>query len=475
VLLTIAVLALPVSAAPPGAVGINRQAIVNVTLTATLLPEVTVLPTQQEVRTVETLVITPSVTTVPTTAPAAGTMGGAAAPLNPSVVAVMTPTSAPTPAAAGLAGNGSGIATSAISGQVNNAGIAGEVKQNAGRITTPVGQEIPGTDHSVPLPGQSTGSGLPGGIDVGKALPSGEDRATGLGSGVLGGGTDYLGQGTPFDTNPLSNPMDSFMNQYGANLDPLAAEGLGRTGFSPADSGDSSQSGASTQDKTVAPANDDSSQSGGSTQDKTVALANDDGSTVMLCAGDYVGVDNSKKDECVVIEFSSSGGFKSSEDAKMANEWLQNWVDFNAKNPVPAGTHDQQYEGEGGYVGGGSSANDIMVGAGGKSLGKGPSTGQETPGLGKDTGGNIPALYQSIASYVAKGGKLHGVKGGFDPGSSGLGGDIGGASENSVNSLKKALNTQRFIIDPDTMTGDEVPWWMQRVVSPTTQAATTAT
>ena len=80
------------------------------------------------------------------------------------------------------------------------------------------------------------GIGLPGGRDLSKEFPSGEKQWNDRIKGSLGGGSDYLGEGTPFDDKPGSNPVDDFLDQHGGNIpDPLAAHGKNRSGFSPAE------------------------------------------------------------------------------------------------------------------------------------------------------------------------------------------------------------------------------------------------
>ena len=314
---------------------------------------------------------------------------------------------------------------------------------------TTTGTKIPWTGQDLSKDA-NPGYGLPGGKDISKELPSGEDRLKGRGNGVLGAGSDYLGQGTPFDKNPNSNSMDDFLNQHGGNIpDPLEAYGKSRSGISPADPGSSS-----------------SGEHAGNDQPATATT--EAGSTI-ICGSDYIGVENmgKNKDECYVIEFDSSGGFKTEADRKNAVDLILKWM------PKEKGTSsgDQQYEGEGGYVGGGgSSPNDILVGSTGRIKGTGIGRDPGDAGLGKDTGGKTPVLLEAIGKYVAQGGKVHGASGGYKPGDSGQGNDIAGTSENRVSGLKNAINAKRFIFDPDTMTGEEVPWWMEKVVSPNTMS-----
>ena len=92
-------------------------------------------------------------------------------------------------------------------------------------------------------------------------------------------------------------------------------------------------------------------------------------------------------------------------------------------------------------------------------------------GLGQDTGGRMPARFEAIGKYVAQGGKVRGGKAGYQSGDSGLGQDVGGAAESRISGLKKAIDAQRFIIDPNAPNPDQIPWWMREKVSPMGQAS----
>ena len=290
------------------------------------------------------------------------------------------------------------------------------------------------------------GFGLPGGKNINKEFPSAEQQWNDRIHGALGGGSDYLSDGTPFDDKPGSSPLDDFLGQYGANIpDPLAGQGNGRAGYSPA------------QD---APIQDSSNGSSVTVGEITF------GSSYIICASDFVSPKDSgaKTDECIEVQYDRDDGFKTDTDRKMAVDFWLKWG--------PKGTNDQQYEGEGGYTGGsGHSINDLYIGSVGRMTGKvvgGTDMGEA--GLGKDTGSKLPANLEAIGNYVSRGGKAHG-KGGFQNDNSGLGQDIGGAAENTVSRLKKAIDAQRFVVDPDARSGEEIPWWMREKVSPLWQAS----
>jgi hypothetical protein len=195
--------------------------------------------------------------------------------------------------------------------------------------------------------------------------------------------------------------------------------------------------------------------------------APDQGSTSIYCASDYIGAEDLGKagDVCVIIEYDGQGGFKTETDRKMAIDFEREWV--------PKGSNGQQYEGEGGYTGGGGhSANDLNVGSNGRMTGK--VVGGRDPGaagLGQDTGGRMPARFEAIGKYVSQGGKAHGGKAGYQGGDSGLGQDVGGAAEKRISGLKKATDARRFIIDPNAPNPEEIPWWLEEKVSPMCQAS----
>ncbi|MHB8898829.1 MAG: hypothetical protein ACYC6Y_08800 [Thermoguttaceae bacterium] len=288
------------------------------------------------------------------------------------------------------------------------------------------------------------GHGLPGGHDLSKDFPSAEQRWNNRFKGPLGGGTDYLGQGTPFDKKPGSSPMDDFLGQHGANLpDPLAASGTGRTGASPAQDGEGT----------------------GSVTWGEITV--DHGTTSVICASDYMSAADlgSAGDECAVVQLDGQGDFKTEADRQIANDFLSKWV--------PGGSNGQQYEGEGGYNGGGGhSANDLTFRPAGPLGGR--KVGGRDPGdagLGQDSGERLPAQMEAINKYLAQGGKIRGAKAGFQGTDSGLGQDVGGAAAGRVSALKNALDAQRFVADPNARPADEMPWWIQEKVAPATQAA----
>ena len=319
---------------------------------------------------------------------------------------------------------------------INTAGLLRERFQE-----TTTGTKDPRTGQDLSK-NANPGSGLPGGKDLSKEFPSGEKRWNDRLKGSLGGGSDCVGDGTPFDDKPGSNRVDDFLSRHGGNIpDPLAGQGKGRSGFSPAD--DAPGSGSVTVGQ----------------------ITMED--TRIICASDYVSPKDSgaKRDECIAVEYDRDGGFKTDVDRKMLIDFWRKWM--------PKGSSDQQYEGEGGYTGGGRSANDLYVGSAGRMTGKVP--GGHDAGeaeLGKDTGGRMPALVEAIGKYVAQGGRVHGGKAGYQGSDSGHGQDIGGAAEKRISGLKKATDAQRFSIDPNAPNPEEIPWWLREKVSPMGQAST---
>jgi hypothetical protein len=328
------------------------------------------------------------------------------------------------------------------------------VKLNLNQETT-TGIKDPRTGQDLSK-NANPGYGLPGGKDISKEFPSAEQQWNDRLKGTLAGGSDYIGNGTPFDDKPGSDPMGDFLGQHGGNLpDPLAGYGQGRSGFSPADA-----------DPAQAPVQDPPGQDhpgGPSATGGEVTL----GSSYIICASDFVSPKDSgaKKDECIEVQYDRDDGFKTEADRKMLVDFWLKWV--------PKGNNDQQYEGEGGYTGGGGhSANDLYIGSNGRMTGKvvgGYDPGEA--GVGKDTGGRLPAQFEAIGKYVSRGGKVHG-KAGFQSGDSDLGQDIGGAAENNISGLKKAIDAQRFIIDPNAPNSEEIPWWLRDRVSPMDKAST---
>ena len=239
-----------------------------------------------------------------------------------------------------------------------------------------------------------------------------------------------MSDGTPFDDKPGSDPADDFLKQHGGNFgDPLAGSGSGRAGFSPANDGavngsNSVGQGPSDQQGTA-------DQSGGST---ATGEGNGLGGTRIYCGSDYAGTENlgKKGDDCVAIEYDGEGNYKTQEDEKMHREFMFNWMptaeDWN---------ESQQYEGEGGYTGGGGrGANNLNFGSARRMAGKVVgSSDQDAAGLGHDTGGRKPARFEAIEKFVARGGKVRG-KAGYQGGDSGLGQDVGGAAGQRISELK---------------------------------------
>jgi hypothetical protein len=327
--------------------------------------------------------------------------------------------------------------------------VAGKLNLNQ-ETTTGINDPRTGQDLSKDA---NPGFGLPGGKDISKEFPSAEQQWNDRLKGTFAGGSDYLGDGTPFDDKPGSNPMDDFLGQHGGNIpDPLAAYGSGRSGFSPANDAP-----ADADPDYEAPTVD--SSGGTSATNEEITLHS------MLCGSDIIGKENIGKagDDCIVIEIDGKGNF----DTKMVNDFLDVW------EPKPKDSGDQQYEGEGGYTGGsGHSVNDLYIGSIGRMTGK--VVGGYDPGevgVGKDTGGRLPAQFEAIGKYVSRGGKVHG-KAGYQSGDSGHGQDIGGAAENNISGLKKAIDAQRFIIDPNARSDEEIPWWLREKVSPQDKAST---
>ncbi len=306
--------------------------------------------------------------------------------------------------------------------------IKGEIYETRTGIENPVTGEVIS-------PGE--GNMLPGGLTMPGAEDRWNDRPGGAG-GVLGGGKDWTGEGTPFNDNPLGNPMDDFLNGHGGNLpDPMDAFGRGRPVISSAEGGD---------------------QSGGDY-------------SYLICGSDFLAVENQKsgKDECIIIEV--VGGEITQESWSDFKELSEVWDD-SGDGKGGSGTQGQQYEGEGGYTGGtGGSANDLTFGGARRGMGGIGSGGAGTDedGLAYDTGGKVPVVLQKVGEYIARGGKLRG-KGGYQPGDSGLGQDSGSAT-NRIAGLKKALDAQRFVIDADATSAERVPWWLEKKVSPGELAA----
>ena len=143
--------------------------------------------------------------------------------------------------------------------------------------------------------------------------------------------------------------------------------------------------------------------------------------TSNLVASDYIPVADLGKagDNCVVINYDGDDGFKTESDRKTAVDFWNEWV--------PKGSNGQQYEGEGGYTGGGGrGANDLNFGSARRMAGK--VVGSRDPGgagLGQDTGGRMPARFEAIEKFVARGGKVR-AKAGYQGSDSGLGQDVGG-------------------------------------------------
>jgi hypothetical protein len=454
-LLFIAALVIPVS----GATGRTTQVyvqppVVNVSPQATLVVQpatehvvvVTTTPVPQRITVVTTVPTTVPVVNVPRVVPGVTTATTRPTP-EPTVFVLRTDTTRITTTA------GTGAKNISNERQQVTGVNAVDITKGSLQVTT-TGYRDPRTGE-VLSPDAHPGSGLPGGKDISKEFPSGSDRAKDLGKGVLGGGTDYLGEGTPFDRNPGSNSLDGFLSEHGGNIpDPLAAYGSGRTGASPAQ--DAPATG--TEGVTDTPAID-------------IQTQNADGTfSTFVCASDYVGVETTNKkggDDCIILDFDKEG------NADKSNK--KTTSDFFQRMAVKFGFRDQQYEGEGGYTGGGGhSANDLNVGTNARITGK--VVGGRDPGeagLGTDTGGKVPALYLAIEKYIAAGGTVRGVRVGYQTGDSGLGQDIGGAGESRISGLKKAIGAQRFIIDPDAQYAEQVPWWMEKVVSPTAMAGAT--
>jgi hypothetical protein len=304
------------------------------------------------------------------------------------------------------------------------------------------------------LTNDNPGSDLPGGKNIN--MPSAEDRWNNrFGAGGPGGVTD----GTLFDDNPNSNPMDGFFSTYGSNLlNPFAAYGSTRGGLS-------SAIGGTKKGNAIA--------GYGSRDDRGSAASSSSPGTAGIA--DFYGGDDT-------IAAPSSGSLQfrdysmvevgiSPTDLKEAN-FLQRYGDYNAQEFEEVGKlygghnlqNDQQYEGEGGYTGGGHSANDIMVGS--RRVTGIVVVDAGEAGLGQDTGSKKPALFTAIEQYVARGGKVRGSIGGYEIGNSGQGNDIAGSQENRVTALKNALAARRFVVDADATSAEQVPWWMEERVQP---------
>ena len=340
---------------------------------------------------------------------------------------------------------------------------------NLNQITTPVVKN-PWTGQDLSQ-NANPGNGLPGGMDLGKAFPSGQQQWNDRVNGALGGGSDYLGQGTPFGSTPGSDPANDFLNQHGGNIpDPLAAAGKDSSGISPADD-DQTQNDQNQNGQTQNDQNQNDQTQNDQTQNDQNQNDNEKGSVTvgeikllsMLCGSDIIGKENIGKDgdECIIVEYGNNDNF----NVTMANNFLRDWL--------PKGTHDSQDDGEGG-CGGGYTTHDLNIGSIGRMTGKaGGDRDPGQPGLGQDTGGKMPARIEAIGKYVAQGGKVLG-KAGYQGSDSGHGQDMGGLAEGKISDLEKAIDAQRFIVDPNAKDPEQAPWWIQKVVSPKAQQTTTA-
>ena len=344
---------------------------------------------------------------------------------------------------------------------MNPAEITGEDrKETTGGVQNPKTGEVLSPDTP-------PGSGLTGG-DFGNKMPSGEDQWNNR-FGNAGAGD--VTSGTPFDSNPLSNPMDGFFNQFGGNLpDPLSAYGSGRSGISPAEAGSNGFGGEVVEGSSSTPG---TNGFGGEVVEGSSSTPGTNGFGGEVVEGSSSTPGTNGFGGEVVGTSSSSSGAAGGKAADGGNSGFRlpgtnKYYYFEYDQSGSSGSHDQQYEGEGGYAGGtGHSANDLTVGSTGRMTGNGVGgTDPGDAGLGKDTGGKTPALFVAIEKYMAQGGKVRGVKGGYQPGDSGQGQDIGGTSEGRIFGLKNALGARRFIIDPDATYAEQVPWWMEKVVSP---------
>jgi hypothetical protein len=317
----------------------------------------------------------------------------------------------------------------------------GEVIRD-GQPGTQTGVKDPKTGEEIPV---DKSKGLPGGGISGQ-MPSAEDQWN---NRFGAGGNGELGSGTPFDNNPFSNPMDDFLNQHGGNIaDPVEAYGSSGAGISPAEGAEGAE---------------------GSSWDVSTTT-NEDGSYTV-----WVSVDNGGDQgrEYILLEFDAEGNSK---NGGGDTQFSENSIGVESRmmqqgetDPVKGlGSRGQQYEGEGGYTGGtGHSANDLVIGGSRRITGKVPgSYDPGNAGLGQDTGSTMPAVFGAIETYVSQGGKVRG-KGGYQPGEAGLGQDTGGG-QNRVTGLKNAIAAQRFIIDPNARYAEQIPWWLERKVSPTT-------
>ncbi len=330
---------------------------------------------------------------------------------------------------------------------------------NLNQITTPV-MKNPWTGQDLSQ-NANPGSGLPGGMDLGKAFPSGQQQWNDRVSGALGGGSDYLGQGTPFGSTPGSDPANDFLNQHGGSIpDPLAAAGKDSSGVSPVDDdqtqNDQNQNGQTQNDQNQNDQNQNDNEKGSVTVGEIKLLS-------MLCGSDIIGKENIGKDgdECIIVEYGNNDNF----NVTMANNFLRDWL--------PKGTHDSQEDGEGG-CGGGYTTHDLNIGSIGRMTGKaGGDRDPGQPGLGQDTGRKMPARIEAIGKYVAQGGKVLG-KAGYQGSDSGHGQDMGGLAEGKISDMEKAIDAQRFIVDPNAKDPEQAPWWIQKVVSPKAQQTTTA-
>lgn len=345
---------------------------------------------------------------------------------------------------------------------VNNSAGLSKARLQA---TTP-GTMDPWTGQDLSKNG-NPGSGLPGGRDISKLFPSGDGRL----NGVFGGGSGNFGEGTAFGSKPGSDPAGDFLNQHADNIpDPLAASGKGISGLSPADDGPddslANDAKSSSADDTSKGSSADDTNGKGTVAVGEITVVHGDFS--MICGSDVSSPNDFPKqggaDECVVIQHDDQGNFKSEGDRQAAENFVTPWY----PEPENGNNGNKDFEGEDGDTGGcGHSANDLHVGSTGRMAGKvvgGTDPGE--PGLGQDAAHKMPATLEAIGKYVAQGGKVYGGRAGYQGGDSGHGQDIGGAMERIVSVLQKAIDGQRFNIDPNAPCADQTPWWIQPFVSP---------
>ena len=336
-------------------------------------------------------------------------------------------------------------------------------------IRTPI-LGIPDLRTGRDLSNGNPGSGLPGVPSTG--FPSGAQQWNDRINGFLSGGNGDLGTGMPFGSNPWSDPVGDFFNQHGSNIpDPLAASGKSGLGLSPADEGsdENSTDGAS-------------KESSNDTGKGSVTVPSDEiwvvpGTMSVVCGSDVSPPSDfapGGTDGCAVIQYNDDGSFKSDADRQIAIDYINTWYSKGNGKDNGNGNKEPVDDGQGGCGGDGLRVGDLNGGSAAQMTGKvvgGHNT--DGPGLGQDTGHKMPGPIDAIGKYIARGGKVIG-KAGYQGSDSGHGQDIGGAAADKVSAVQKAIEAHQFDVNPNAAPEDQIPWWIQAVVSPKTATTTKA-